>query len=206
MDTVLDTESAWSKAQEAYLASLKPDQIRHVRCITTQNELLSTTMEYRRRYNSAGLAKQLDRVNPFLAQIHSFSDIVKTYASAGSKITAVVWGSVAFVLEVVYLFQYVETVDFQLRDSLYYSQLALRHTHSLELMVEAFESFDRYLPFFPLYLAEYGSRPITHSSKKGLVEYYTELIGLCQDSISFLGKSALSMASLSTSISQAHPI
>jgi hypothetical protein len=60
-------------------------------------------------------------------------------------------------------------------------------------MIDAFESFDKCLPRFHLYLAEYGSRPLTQSLKTGLVQYYTELIGLCQDSISFLSTSAISM-------------
>jgi hypothetical protein len=72
-------------------------------------------------------------------------------------------------------------------------QLALSHRKTLELMVDAFESFDKCLPRFHLYLAEYGSRPLTESLKTGLVQYYTELIGLCQDSISFLSNSAISM-------------
>jgi hypothetical protein len=102
MDIVRDTESAWIKAQDAYLASLTPNQIRSIRSITTQSELVNTTKEYRRRYNSSGLVKHLNRVNPFLAQLNSFSDIIKTHVSSDPKFAALVWGSVAFVLEVCY--------------------------------------------------------------------------------------------------------
>jgi hypothetical protein len=102
MDIVRDPESAWTKAQDTYLASLTPSQIRSIRSITTQSELLNTTKEYRRRYNSRGFAKLLDRVNPFLAQLHSFSDIIKTYVSSDPKFATLVWGSVTFVLEVCY--------------------------------------------------------------------------------------------------------
>lgn len=66
-------------------------------------------------------------------------------------------------------------------------------------MANAFESFEKCLPRFDLYLAEYGSRPLTGSLKTGLVRYYTELIGLCQDLISILSNSAISI-NLSTYI------
>jgi len=102
MDIVRDPGSAWIKAQDTYLTSLTPSQIRSIRSITTQSELLNTTKEYRRRYNSRGFAKILDRVNPFLAQLHSFSDITRTYVSSDPKFSALAWGSVTFVLEVCY--------------------------------------------------------------------------------------------------------
>jgi hypothetical protein len=66
-------------------------------------------------------------------------------------------------------------------------------------MANAFESFEKCLPRFHLYLAEYGSRPLTESLKTGLVQYYTELIGLCQDLVSILSNSAISI-NLSTYI------
>lgn len=102
MDIVRDTESAWIKAQDTYLASLTSSQIRSIRSITTQSELLNTTKEYRRRYSSGGFAKFLDRVNPFLAQLNSFSNIIKIFVSSDPNFAALVWGSVALVLEVCY--------------------------------------------------------------------------------------------------------
>jgi hypothetical protein len=110
MNIVRDPESAWIKAQDIYLASLTPSQIRSIRSITTQSELLNITKEYRKRYNSRGFAKLLDRVNPFLAQLHSFSHIIKTYVSSDPKFAALVWGSVTFVLEVCYPDQLVQVV------------------------------------------------------------------------------------------------
>lgn len=72
-------------------------------------------------------------------------------------------------------------------------QLAVRHTKMLNLMIDAFESFNKCLPRFHLYLQAYGSRPLTESLKTGLIQYYTELIGHCQDSIQFLSSAGISV-------------
>jgi hypothetical protein len=100
MDLVQDSESAWIQAQDNYLASLTPDQRRRIRGITTIGKLLETTKQYHEKYKQGGLAAQLEKINPFLAQLNSFSYIIGTFESSNPTISGLIWGSVSFIIEV----------------------------------------------------------------------------------------------------------
>jgi hypothetical protein len=99
MDLVQDTEGAWIQAQESYLESLSPAQRRRIRGITTKEMLLETTKEYYEKYKQGGLPAQLERINPFLAQLSSFSHVVRTFVSSNPAVSGLIWGSVSFIIE-----------------------------------------------------------------------------------------------------------
>lgn len=100
MDLVQDSESAWIQAQDKYLASLNPAQRQRIRGITTRGKLLETTKEHYEKYKQGGLAAQLEKINPFLAQLHSFSHVIGTFVSSNPAISGLIWGSISFIIEV----------------------------------------------------------------------------------------------------------
>jgi len=93
-------EQIWAVALERYLASLKPKEIQKIEAVTSQQLLLERVKELQKRYGERRITRRLEQVNPFLKTLHSFSEIVKIFLQSNPTISALVWGSIYFVLEV----------------------------------------------------------------------------------------------------------
>ena len=93
-------EQIWVAALERYLASLKPKEIRKIEAVTSQQSLLERAKELQKRYGERRITRRLEQVNPFLTTLHSFSEVVKVFLQSNPTVSALVWGSICFVLEV----------------------------------------------------------------------------------------------------------
>jgi folylpolyglutamate synthase/dihydropteroate synthase len=98
-------EQIWRAALEGYLASLKPKEIHKIEAVTSQQSLLEQAKELQKRYGERRITRRLEQVNPFLKTLHSFSEVVKIFLQSDPTVSALVWGSIYFVLEVGVMFQ-----------------------------------------------------------------------------------------------------
>lgn len=53
-----------------------------------------------RKYSKHGARRMMSRISPFLESVHQFSAIVDTFIQSDTKISALVWGSVKFLIMV----------------------------------------------------------------------------------------------------------
>jgi hypothetical protein len=93
-------EQIWVAALERYLASLRPREILKIEAVTSQQSLLERAKELQKRYGERRITRRLEQVNPFLTTLHSFSEVVKVFLQSDPTVSALVWGSICFVLEV----------------------------------------------------------------------------------------------------------
>lgn len=93
-------EKIWVAALERYLASLKPKEIQKIEAVTSQQSLLERAKELQKRYGERRITRRLEQVDPFLKTLHSFSEVVKIFLQSNPTVSALVWGSIYFVLEV----------------------------------------------------------------------------------------------------------
>jgi hypothetical protein len=71
-------------------------------------------------------------------------------------------------------------------------QLAVRHSKTLESIVDSFEQFDQCLPRFQYYIEAFGSWHSTERFRRSVVRYYAELIKQCQEALHFLRSNQIS--------------
>lgn len=65
-------------------------------------DFLSSLDVLKSKYQGHTLPSLLAKADPLISQIQSFSTIIGTFISSHPEIAALIWGSVAFVLEVKY--------------------------------------------------------------------------------------------------------
>ena len=71
-----------------------------VQAAVTNEDLLHRTLYLRQRYGARKAERILQRLEPFLTSLQSFSEVVKVFLQASPAIVTLLWGSVFFVLEV----------------------------------------------------------------------------------------------------------
>lgn len=90
MDLTQDFQGIWADAQSVHLSKLSNSQRAKIKSITTQSELLAETRGLKEKYDKAGISRLLSRINPFIAQLNAFSQVVQTFVQS-DRITALVW-------------------------------------------------------------------------------------------------------------------
>lgn len=90
----------WDEAKAYYVAHLSEQDRLRIESVTDFETLVGLTQILQKRYSKRKISSCLKRINPFLAQIRSFSRIVNTLVQSHPEVAALVWGSLAFVLEV----------------------------------------------------------------------------------------------------------
>jgi hypothetical protein len=90
----------WDEAKSHYLKHLNEQDRLRIKSVTDLDTLMRLTQTLRERYSKRKISAYLKRLNPFLAQIRSFSRIINTLVQSHPEVAAIVWGSLAFVLEV----------------------------------------------------------------------------------------------------------
>ncbi|KAF2494841.1 hypothetical protein BU16DRAFT_618820 [Lophium mytilinum] len=163
-------EKIWKEALQSYKDTLPAKRVNQILLTPDLDSLLERTEVLRSRYSSRPIIRALNRAQPFLDTIQSFSEVVKVFLQFDPGIFALIWGSICFVLE-----------------------LSARHARVLSRIVDAFDAFYRALPRFCNYtqLVELAGAKVS-PLRKALVEYYAEVIGVCQDAVSFCTQRSLS--------------
>ncbi|KAF2804621.1 uncharacterized protein BDZ99DRAFT_397743 [Mytilinidion resinicola] len=130
-------ERIWKEALQRYEDTLPPKRIKKMLLTPDLESLLERTKLLQSRYSGRPIIRALERAQPFLNTIQSFSEVVKVFLQSDPGIFALVWGSIWFVLEV---------------------------------------------------------SPCSRAAslRNALVEYYAEVIGICQDAVSFCSHRSLS--------------
>lgn len=96
----VDFTQIWDEAKAYYLAHLNEQDRLRIESVTDLKTLKGRAQTLQRRYANGRTAHYLNRINPFLGQIRSFSRIINTIVQSHPEVAALVWGSLAFVLEV----------------------------------------------------------------------------------------------------------
>lgn len=96
----------WERARQEYLASLPKEDIRQIETVGSMTDFLSSLDVLKSKYQGHTLPSLLAKADPLISQIQSFSTIIGTFISSHPEIAALIWGSVAFVLEVKYFQTY----------------------------------------------------------------------------------------------------
>jgi hypothetical protein len=89
----------WDEARAFYAASLTVRERNLVTEVTSLEELIEKAGKLKTRYRKHRLVVLLGKINPFLAQLRSFSQIINTLVQSHPEIAALVWGSVSLILE-----------------------------------------------------------------------------------------------------------
>jgi hypothetical protein len=100
-----EIEQIWAAALGRYRASLKPKEIQKIEAVTSHQSLLERAKELQKRYSERRITQRLEQVNPFFKTLHSFSEVVKIFLQSDPTVSALVWGSIYFVLEVGVMFR-----------------------------------------------------------------------------------------------------
>lgn len=90
----------WEQARQDYLASLPKEDIQQIEQVGSMVDFLSRLDALKMKYQGLSLPSMLARADPLISQIQSFSTIIGTFISSHPEVAALIWGSVAFVLEV----------------------------------------------------------------------------------------------------------
>jgi hypothetical protein len=90
----------WNEARAFHNARLTARERKHVTEVTSLEELIEKASKMNATYRKHGLVLFLERTNPFLGQLRSFSQIINTLIQSHPEIAALVWGSVFLILEV----------------------------------------------------------------------------------------------------------
>jgi hypothetical protein len=89
----------WDEARAFHVASLTGVERKHITEVTNLEELMGKASELKTQYRKRRLVVLLGKINPFLAQLRSFSRIINTLVQSHPEIAALVWGSVSLILE-----------------------------------------------------------------------------------------------------------
>jgi hypothetical protein len=89
----------WDEAKAFHAASLTSREKKHVTEVTSLERLIEKASKLKTRYRKHRLVVLLGKINPFLAQLRSFSRIINTLVQSHPEIAALVWGSVSLILE-----------------------------------------------------------------------------------------------------------
>jgi hypothetical protein len=89
----------WNEARAFHNARLTARERRHVTEVTSLEELIGKASKMNMKYRKHRLVLFLERINPFLAQLRSFSQIINSLVQSHPEIAALVWGSVSLILE-----------------------------------------------------------------------------------------------------------
>jgi hypothetical protein len=89
----------WNEARAFHNARLTARERKHVTEVTSLEELIGKARKLNAKYRKHRLASFLERINPFLAQLRSFSQIINALVQSHPEIAALVWGSVSLILE-----------------------------------------------------------------------------------------------------------
>jgi hypothetical protein len=92
-------QEIWNKARAFHNARLTARERKHITEVTSLEELIGKASKLNAKYRKSKLALFLERINPFLAQLRSFSRIINTLIQSHPEIAALVWGSVSLILE-----------------------------------------------------------------------------------------------------------
>lgn len=187
----------WEEARQEYLGSLPKQDVRKIERVGSMVDFLSSLDTLKSKYQGLSLPFLLAKADPFISQIQSFSTIIGTFISSHPEIAALIWGSVAFVLEVNYASTLIQCYWFLCVVSCAntFGKLASRHNATFEHVIDTLEEIHWALPRFSFYLREFSPAMITANLKLSIVQYYTELIRQCQDFIRFLKAAPISMCS-----------
>lgn len=98
-------QAAWEQAKQNYIATLSPKEVRAIENVGSMDDLtekISTLQQGYQNTSSGGvpLPNLLTRAEPLILQLQSFSAIIGTFIQSNPDIAALIWGSLAFVLEV----------------------------------------------------------------------------------------------------------
>lgn len=91
--------STWDEARAFHSACLTERDKVHVTEVTSLDGLIEKAKTLKTKYGKHRLVVLLRKINPFLAQLKSFSRILGMLAQSHPEIAALVWGSVSLVLE-----------------------------------------------------------------------------------------------------------
>jgi hypothetical protein len=89
----------WNEARAFHNSRLTARERKHVTEVTSLEELIEKARKLNVKYRQHRLALLLGRINPFLAQLRSFSRVINTLIQSHPEIAALVWGSVSLILE-----------------------------------------------------------------------------------------------------------
>lgn len=90
----------WERARRGYFASLPKEDIQQIEQVGSMVDFLTRLDALKLKYQGLPLPSMLARADPLISQIQSFSTIIGTFISSHPEISALIWGSVAFILEV----------------------------------------------------------------------------------------------------------
>ena len=89
----------WDEARASHIASLTKHEKKYVTEATSPDELMRKAGKLKERYGKHRLVVFLGKINPFLAQLRSFSRIINTLVQSHPEIAALVWGLISLFLE-----------------------------------------------------------------------------------------------------------
>jgi hypothetical protein len=91
--------SIWDEAKAFHSASLKAHEKIHVTEVTSLEGLIEKASTLKTKYREHRIVVLLGKINPFLAQLRSFSRIINTLVQSHPEIAALAWGFVSLILE-----------------------------------------------------------------------------------------------------------
>lgn len=173
----------WADAVKGWQASLDPRDMKAINSTTTLASLEKSISSQKKQYRDETIPKLLDRLDPFFNRLKAFTSAFDTIAQV-HMIGCLTWGSLKIVIEVS-----IDILTYQhFQRSVYLLvclQLASRFRESLESVVCMYESLEKHLPRFEIYLSAF---PAYARLEQAVFELYHEVVGFSLQAIRFFRK------------------
>ncbi|KAI0886344.1 uncharacterized protein GGS22DRAFT_179230 [Annulohypoxylon maeteangense] len=154
-------QGIWDSAWDEFLNSLSEEDRANVESTGSVDDMLHHVQALRVSYHASRLIRTLDRLQPILRWLRSYNECMKVYIEGSPRPLILLWGSITLLIEIV-----------------------TREHRALEQVVAALEEVYRHGPRFHYYTIRLAGGTYERL-KAALIQYHTELIGLCHDSITF---------------------
>lgn len=188
----------WDQSWSYYSAHLTDKERLHMTSIRSHQDLIDKTQDLLSLYTSDKIARLLRKTQTCVAQLKSFTAVINIFTQIKPDVAGLLWGPLALILEVLdhdtasLLYHVSITQKISCADTV---KLAVRHSVSLELITDNIERMERALPRFQHYIQEFGTSDVSGRLTGALIDYFAELIGHYQDTITFLRVHPLSQPS-----------
>ena len=91
----------WETALVRCRARLQSQDAARILQVTTYDELLESLSKLQLEHKEKVLPRKLKRIEPFLLNLKSLSNIIDTFVSVKPDVAALIWGGVKLTLEVI---------------------------------------------------------------------------------------------------------
>lgn len=162
-----DIGEKWRIAVENCKKKLPPKELTRVVQTKTYDDLNRSIVGLRKTYQQKTVVRALNRIDPFLRNLHSFNSVINTATQSNPDIAALCWGGIKLILE-----------------------LSIRLKNAIDTITDGMAQVAQMLPRFESYQ---NLLPSTPQLTQALINVYEAVVGFCFETILALRENPVRM-------------